>query len=261
MSSTASPAVDWEWPYYTRTVHRGAYPSISPSNPALSAKDKVILITGGGSGVGRHIASAFVTAGAKTVVILGRREQKLQETKKDLENAAARDGTKTEVLSFAADVVDAGRLKEVFAEVKRRFGAVDVVVANAGSFPTPAETETADVETWWRGYEVNVKGTVLLWQAFMANRAAEGAVFVSVNTAMAHVGLVVPGSSAYLTSKAALASLIGALQTEAKDKGVRVVSMHPGVLETEMNAISGATMKMDDCEFLLVWLRGWLCLC
>ncbi|GAB7363963.1 hypothetical protein MBLNU230_g4524t2 [Neophaeotheca triangularis] len=93
----------------------------------------------------------------------------------------------------------------------------------------------------------------------MANRAAEGAVFVSVNTAMAHVGLVVPGSSAYLTSKAALASLIGALQTEAKDKGVRVVSMHPGVLETEMNAISGATMKMDDLSLpaaFAVWLAS-----
>lgn len=141
----ASPS--WEWKPYTRTIHRSVYPAISPTNPSNSAAGKVVLVTGGGSGLGKHIAAAFNTAGAKAIIITGRRENVLREAAAELEKSGD-----ARVLFFVADVTDEGALKGVFESVEEAVGKVDVVVANAGYMATPEPAASADVADWWKAY-------------------------------------------------------------------------------------------------------------
>ena len=72
-----APSTNWEFPPYTKTIHRSSYPAIDPKNLANSAVGKVVVVTGGNQSVGKSIAKAFVETDAKAVVILGRRENVL----------------------------------------------------------------------------------------------------------------------------------------------------------------------------------------
>jgi hypothetical protein len=143
----ASPSPTWEWKPYTRTIHRSVYPAISPTNPSNSAAGKVVLVTGGGSGLGKHIAAAFNQAGAKAVIITGRREKVLREAAAELEKFGD-----AKVLWFVADVTDEVALKRAFASAAEAVGPIDVVVANAGYMATPAPAASADLGDWWKAY-------------------------------------------------------------------------------------------------------------
>ena len=90
----------------------------------------------------------------------------------------------------------------------------------------------------------------------MAHRSSNNPVFIAVNTGAAHAGIY-PTFSSYGSSKIASAQLVSFLQTENPD--VRVVSMHPGVIETEMNVKSGMPMSRDDMSLpsdFAVWLAA-----
>ena len=228
------------FPSYTTVMHSDAYPAISPSNPALSAKGKVIVVTGGGSGVGKEISRAFVQAGAKAVAILGRREALLSEAKKSLEAEG-----NTKILSYVADVVDGKALSEAFEDIAAQAGPIDVTVANAGYLSGPANAVDTDLGDWWKCFEINIKGTLLTFQSFMKYRSTNKPVFISMNTAGAHYAPF-EGLSAYGSSKAGLAALIPYLQKENPD--VRVVSQHPGVIMSEMYTKSNISLEADSGE-------------
>src|ERR1700761_50293 len=198
----------WEFPPYTKTIHRSSYPAIDPKKPENSATGKVVLVTGGGIGVGKSIANAFVKAGAKAVAILGRRENILNDAKADLEKAGS-----SKILSFKADVLDDAAMNAAFDSTEKEAGKIDIVVANVGYLATPAPAATADLNDWWKGFEVNIKGTLQTFRAFLAHRGDNSPTFIAVNTGAAHAG-VFPGFSSYASSKIGEASLIPYLQAE-----------------------------------------------
>ena len=241
----------WEFPAFTKTIHRTSYPSIDPKNENNSASGRVVIVTGGGIGVGKGIAKAFVEAGAKAVAILGRREHILDEAKTELEKAGS-----TKILIFKADVLDESALNAAFEATEKEAGDIDIVVANAGYLSTPALATATDVADWWKSYEINIKGTLLTWRAFMKYKGSNSPTFISVNTAAAHVSAF-PTFSSYQSSKIGEAQLICALQTE--DPDVRVVSMHPGTIATDMNVKSNLPLSQDDMSLpagFAVWLAS-----
>lgn len=245
-----SPSATFEFPSFTNTVHRSVYPAIDPTNPSNSASGKVVIVTGGGIGVGKYIAEAYVKAGAKAVAILGRRENILAEAKKDLESAGS-----SQILTFKADIVDEGALDHAFSSTAKEAGPVDIVVANAGYLSEPGPAATAEINDYFKTFEVNIKGTLLTFRAFLKYKNDASPVFVSVNTGAAHS--VFPTYSAYSSSKLGLGQLVSHLAVENPD--VRVVSMHPGVLASEMNAKSGMQLSMDDMSLpsgFTVWLAS-----
>lgn len=210
-----------------------------------------MVVTGGGLGVGKGIFQAFVEAGAKVVVILGRRQNVLQEAKADLEKAGS-----SKILAIQADISDEEATNKAFETIEKEVGKVDIVVGNAGYLATMGPAATSDVADWWRGFEINIKGTLLLFRAFMAHKSENSPTFISVNTGVVHVG-VFPTFSGYGASKTGQAMLVSYLQTE--NPGIRVVSMHPGVIETEMNIKSEMPMSKDDMSLpsgFAVWLAS-----
>ena len=215
-----------EIPTFTKIWHNTTYPSIDPSNPTLSAKGKVIVITGGGSGIGKSIAKSFAKANASSIVILGRTEKSLASTKSEIEATHEI----VNVSTYVADVSDAEAIDEAFASIKSQFGAVDVFINNAGYLPELKPVAEASFDEWWKGFKVNVEGSFNATKAFLGV-ASSDAVIINVTTGMVHIGAV-PGYSSYVPSKLASAKFFENVQAE--NPGIRVVNVSPGVILTEM---------------------------
>lgn len=119
----------------------------------------------------------------------------------------------------------------------------------------PAPAATADVDEYWRSFEVNIKGTLILFQAWQNHIGTHNPTFISVNTPAAHAAF--PMVSAYGASKAGQAQLVAAMAAE--NPNIKIVSMHPGTIESEMNVKSGMPLSKDDLSLpssFAVWLAA-----
>ncbi|KAF2497830.1 NAD(P)-binding protein [Lophium mytilinum] len=247
------------WPTFTKNFHSSIYMAIDPSNPALSVKGKTILVTGGGRGVGKYIAKVFATAGASTIVILGRTASSLQAAEKELSAAAVAAEHDTIVRSFAVDICDTEAVSRTVETVCREFGAIDVFVHNAGDLKL-GTIESSNTEEYWRSFEVNVKGTLNCMQAFtrfgMISESTTAPTFINVSTMGIHMAPV-PTMSAYSASKLAAWKMAEYLHVEMGAK-LRVFSIHPGRIETDMSRRAGIPAA-DDNELpgaFCLWLAA-----
>jgi NAD(P)-dependent dehydrogenase (short-subunit alcohol dehydrogenase family) len=232
------------FPTYTTIFHTSPYPSIDPTRPELSTAGKVVFITGGGSGLGPRLTHAFAKSGATKIAIIGRTEASLLSTKRAVE--AHYPGTS--VLVFTADISDQKAVSAAFTSTKDTFGPVDILVSNAGSMPDLLPLTTTPVDEFTKGLDINVKGSLVVAQAFLAN-AAENPVLINIGTAGAHIGVVHPGMGAYIVSKLAAVKMLD--YVAAGSPNVRTVTVHPGVLDTAMNKKgndAGFTLPLDDSE-------------
>src|SRR5215210_8016851 len=172
-------------------------------------KEKVVLITGASSGIGRALALELGKRGAR-VGLTARRGEELLRLGEEIERAGG------EALAMAADVRDPSAIKEVAERVRQRWGRVDVLVANAGMSSTTAGTrldagEVGDVIT------INVLGVVNSVAAVLpAMLERGGGHLVAISSLASYRGL--PKSGAYSASKAA------------------VTTIHPGFIRTPMTA-------------------------
>ena len=224
---------------FTPTYHHKPYPAIDPTRPELSAKDKVVVITGGGQGIGRATARSFAKANAKAIVIIGRTERSLLDTKAEIEQITGL----TTVRVHVGDVTNETAIQNIFASVKQEFGEIDVLVSNAGYLPTLGPIASEDPDDVWKAFEINVKGAFNVVRAFLG-AASPNATIINVSSGVVH--LTLPGSQAYSTSKAAVLTWLGFVQGE--NESMRVVSVHPGVIESAMSIKSG-TPAEDDGKF------------
>lgn len=231
------------FPSPTKTWHSTAYPSVSPSRPELSVTGKVVMITGGGSGLGPHIAHAFTTAGSTSVALVGRTLSTLQSTAASLKSSFP----SIKVLTLVADIIDKSAIDSAFAETKATLGPIDILVSNAAYFPDAALIGDADIDEFWKGLEINLKGSLVLVQAFLKNMGGKPTI-LHVTTAAAHVPAI-PSMSGYAVSK--LAGLKFFEYVAAEYPQVRVMNVHPGAMNTAMGAKAsnaGLKVPMDDSE-------------
>ena len=223
------------FPSPTKTWHNTLYDAIDPARPELSLKGKSVFVTGGGAGIGVAIVQAIAKAGAAKIAISGRTESRLLATKVDVE----REFKGVAVTVFVADVVDQEATDRAFATV----GVVDVVVNNAGYLPNAAPIKDSAVAEWWRGFEVNVKGSFVVAQAFL-KVASANATIVNVSAAMAHMQERLPGFSSYAASKLSSAKFFQLVQEENPE--LRVFNVHPGVVKSDMLKKVGLTEGHDS---------------
>ncbi|WP_280317980.1 SDR family NAD(P)-dependent oxidoreductase [Nocardia wallacei] len=195
--------------------------------------DKHILVTGGGSGIGRAAALAFAEQGAASVTVTGRRREPLEEV-----------GTSHPVVvPVVADVTAEAGAAAVAESITERGGVLDVIVHNAGVFRrTPlADLDLAAVRELLR---VNVFGPVLLTAKLLPSLRSPGGAVVVVSSINGRVAAA--GTSVYSATKAAADSLIANWAIELAPKGIRVNGVAPGTVPTRILAAGGVTENDAD---------------
>lgn len=189
---------------------------------------KVWLITGANTGFGRAIADAAIAAGDVVVA-----------TARSAEAVADFDG------HLALDVTDPERIEQAVAEVIEKYGAIDVLVNNAGHGYLGAVEELTD-DDLRKVLDTNVFGPLRMCRAVLPQMRGQGG---GVIVQMSSVGGVVgnPGHAAYATSKFALEGLSEALAGEVAPFGIRVLIVEPGPFRTEFAGRSiGAATELAD---------------
>ncbi len=200
-------------------------PDAPPADP-FRLDDRVVVLTGASSGLGRGFARALAAAGAD-LVLAARRLEQLEELAAEL---AEGPGTRVEVVR--ADVSSPEDCKGVAEVAATRFGRVDVLVNNAGiGTVVPASKETP--EGFRQVIEVNLDGAFWMSQACQP-LMPEGSSIVNVASVLAHVAPRFP-QAAYTASKAGLLGLTRNLAQEwSGRKGIRVNALCPGYFDSEM---------------------------
>ena len=183
-------------------------------------KGKRALITGGTSGIGLETARQFLNEGAR-IAITGKNPATLDAARRELGS---------DVLIIPSDASDVGAQKAVAETFRQAFGALDVLLVNAGI------VELKPVEQWDeaafdRSFAVNVKGPYFLVQALLPIFAKPASVVLNASV-NAHIGM--PNTSVYSATKAALLSLARTLSGELISRGIRVNAVSPGPISTPL---------------------------
>ena len=200
----------------------------------MSSQDKIALVTGGGSGVGRSAATALIKAGY-TVVVAGRRAEPLDET---LTLAAAEaPGAAGRTLAVPADVCDAQSVANLFIKIKKTYGRLDVVFNNAGvNVPT---TTFGDLtfEQWKSAVDVNLSGVFLTAHAafnMMREQSPQGGRIINNGSISAHVPR--PGSAPYTATKHGVSGLTKAIALDGRPYHIACSQIDIGNALTPMAA-------------------------
>jgi NAD(P)-dependent dehydrogenase (short-subunit alcohol dehydrogenase family) len=195
---------------------------------------KGVLVTGGGSGIGRAIALAFARDGAN-VVVVGRRAQPLEETVALIEAEGLRGATAT------ADVTQADEMAQAVAQAAAPTGRLDVAVNSAGVGAAGAKVADLDEETWSRVLTANLTSVWMSMKQEIAHMRENGggAIVNIASTVGAHVRY--PGLGAYAASKAAVSALTRAAAREYIGDGIRINAVSPGPTDTPMSLRPGET--------------------
>lgn len=130
----------------TATWRNDTYPAIDPTRPELSMKGKTIIITGGSSGIGRETVRAFAAAGAASIAVLARRVEMLEETKA----LVVKEFPNVKINIHGADITKEDQINAAASQI----GQWDVLVMNAGYMTPPKPMLDADLDDWWKVWEV-----------------------------------------------------------------------------------------------------------
>jgi len=196
-------------------------PEPSPAQKAFSLAGLTALVTGGASGIGLSIATAFVESGARVALV---------DRDSNVEAAAARLGP--DHIGLVVDVAQDGAPRRTVDEVAKRFGRLDILVNNAGivRLAPAAEASRAD---WDLTLAVNLTASFLFAQAAGAHMVARGSGRI-INMASQAATVALQSHVAYCTSKAALVGMTKVMALEWGPHGITVNAISPTVVETEL---------------------------
>jgi NAD(P)-dependent dehydrogenase (short-subunit alcohol dehydrogenase family) len=228
-----------KWVSFTKEWHTKPYPDISPSRSDLSAAGKNVVITGGGTGIGKAVAIAFSRAGASSVSILGRRLDRLESSVIAI-SAAAQSGT--QVLYRVADLTDRAQVEDALASITSAVGKVDIFVNNAGALPPLKPVAEYDTATFMRAFNMNVLTSLNAIQAFIPLAGADP-ILLNISTNLSHIKPL-SGMTAYASSKAAQLKMVEHFAAENPE--LHVVSIQPGVIATEIAGPDSDVQGQDE---------------
>jgi NAD(P)-dependent dehydrogenase (short-subunit alcohol dehydrogenase family) len=197
---------------------------------------KAVVVTGGGTGIGRATARAFAEQGAE-VLVVGRTAARLAET------ATEAPG----IRPLVADIAAPGAAELIVSTATEAFGRIDVLVNNAA---VVRQMRFGDIQQTWAAAEemiaVNLLAPVCLTQAAVDHLSTSAGVVINVSTAIGLRGWPIPGTELYAATKAALDTLTRSWAVHLAPRGVRVVAVAPGPIDTPISQHQGLTPEQID---------------
>ena len=190
--------------------------------------EKVAVVTGGGTGIGKGIARAFASEGAD-LVIASRNRDRLEDTANELRGLGA------DVLVATADVGDEGQVVALFEQVVERFGRLDVLVNNSGVFERAAIVDMS-YEAWRSVVDVNLSGAFLCTrEAMRIMKPQGGGRIINIGSISAQVPRY--DSAPYTATKHGLVGLTKSTALEGREFGIAACCLHPGNVESDMTTV------------------------
>jgi NAD(P)-dependent dehydrogenase (short-subunit alcohol dehydrogenase family) len=190
----------------------------------MELEGRTVIVTGAGSGIGRALALEFARHGAR-LVCCGRRQNRLAKTVRAIK---AQGGVG---LAIATDVTKRNQVQSLVKATLKRFGRIDVLFNNAGSFQSIAGVHEVDPKVWWNDVTVNLLGSLLLIREVLPHMLArDEGIIINMD------GGRPLGGTSYASSKAGLMELTRVLAEELKliKSSAMVFGAAPGLVRTEM---------------------------
>jgi NADP-dependent 3-hydroxy acid dehydrogenase YdfG len=202
--------------------------------------NKVVLITGGSTGIGAEVARLLASQGAK-VAIAARRKDKLDQVVATIEAAG---GT---ARAYSLDVTDKKQVEAVVAATVADFGKLDVLINNAGLMPIRPMAEV-NTDEWDAMIDVNLKGTLYGIAAVLPRFLAQESGHIINLSSVAGVKVFAPGGTVYSGTKFAVSAISEGLRQEVGDK-IRVTSIAPGAVESDLKHTTSGTARDTVLDF------------
>lgn len=191
----------------------------------MNLKDKVILITGAGSGLGKALAIAAGQAGGK-VICAGRRKERIQQTAEEVRKTGGLGA------AIEMDVSDGKSVEKGMKQAEKEIGPIEILINNAGIITGMKAVQDLPVDEWDRIMATNVRGPYLLMKSILPGMIQRGfGRIVNISAPIKHL----PKAAAYCASKCALDSLTKAVSYELKGVDILINAVEPPFLDTEMH--------------------------
>jgi NADP-dependent 3-hydroxy acid dehydrogenase YdfG len=200
----------------------------------MNWKDKVVFLTGASSGIGEGLALALADRGAILGLLARRRENLTKLAKKCEANGAT-------AFVYACDVTDAKALADAADSIRREFGHIDILIANAGVSGADQATRDYDPGAVKKVIDINLLGAVNAVHAVLPQMLQRGSgQLVAISSLAGIRGL--PKSAAYSASKAGMTAFFESVRLDTLGRGIDVTIIQPGFIETPLTA--GRTSNM-----------------
>ncbi|OUD04933.1 SDR family oxidoreductase [Streptomyces swartbergensis] len=210
------------------------YAPVRTARRAPSDEAPVVVVTGGGTGIGRATAHAFAEQGAR-VLVVGRTQDSLVGTAKGYDT----------IRTAVADLTAEGSAEEVVAEALRVFGRIDVLVNNAAvSLHGTLADHTREQDLTQIG--TNLLAPIALTRAALDALEASGGTVVNISTSGSLGSRTWPGASVFGASKVALDFLTRTWAVELAPRGIRVIGLAPGVVDSGIGVRMGMSGEQYD---------------
>jgi NAD(P)-dependent dehydrogenase (short-subunit alcohol dehydrogenase family) len=192
----------------------------------MRIRDKVVVVTGGASGIGKSLCERFATEGARAVVVADINQD-------GVDQVAALIADKAQVLAIKTDVSQEADVKALVARTMETFGHIDLFCSNAGIFTMGGEE--VDNDAWDRIWDINVMAHIFAARAVLPGMLARGEGYL-LNTASAAGLLSQIGSAPYAVTKHAALGFAEWLSITYGNRGIKVSVLCPQAVRTQMTA-------------------------
>ncbi|KAF5965595.1 oxidoreductase, short chain dehydrogenase/reductase family [Fusarium bulbicola] len=247
------------------STHNDTYPFIDPAKAGLTGKS--VLITGASKGIGKATAIRFAMAGCSKIILAARSD--MADVEMAVKDAARKANRPEPVIhSIKLDITSEESVKAAAEAVNEILdGSLDILINNAGCLEEWKPVAESDPSAWWWTWEVTMKGTYLSARHFIPLLLKSSNKTI-INISSVGAQIIVPGASAYQTSKFALCRFTEFIDKEYYEQGLVAIAIHPGGIKTELalNMPPAMHSHLNDTVELaadtMIWLsrerREWL---
>ncbi len=191
-------------------------------------KNKIALITGATSGIGKACALTLAHMGYD-IIATGRRKERLDDLEKELDSSVR-------FLPLVFDVRDRERVGEILGNLPADWSAVDVLINNAGNAHGMDPIQTGSLDDWDAMIDINVKGLLYISKAIIPGMTERKSGII-INIGSIAGKEVYPNGNVYCGSKHAVDAITSGMRMDLNPFGIKVIGIHPGLVETEFSLV------------------------